>query len=113
MPAIESLIESAWERRAELSFDGADANLRPAVEEALDGLESGALRVAERGDDGQADGEYQCDPDDDQDCRSGLIGAGQGMPPVQVGKGSGHCGMRFAGPIGRAEDERHHGSFLG
>ena len=53
MPAIESLIESAWERRAELSFDGADANLRPAVEEALDGLESGALRVAERGDDGQ------------------------------------------------------------
>lgn len=53
MPTIEQIIESAWERRADLALDGIDAHLRSAVDEALDGLESGALRVAERDDDGQ------------------------------------------------------------
>lgn len=52
MPAIDHLIESAWERRADLATDGIDADLRAAVEAALDGLESGALRVAERDGDG-------------------------------------------------------------
>ena len=53
MPAIESIIESAWERRAELAHGEIEASVRPAIEEALDGLEAGALRVAVRGDDGQ------------------------------------------------------------
>ena len=52
MPNIESVIESAWERRADLQADEIEASLRPAIDNALDALESGALRVAERGSDG-------------------------------------------------------------
>ena len=52
MPTIESLIESAWERRAELGAAEIEADVRPAVEQALDALESGSLRVAERVADG-------------------------------------------------------------
>ena len=52
MRNIESVIESAWERRAELQPDEIASSLRPAVEEALDALESGARRVADRGSDG-------------------------------------------------------------
>ncbi|MBN8482203.1 MAG: 2,3,4,5-tetrahydropyridine-2,6-dicarboxylate N-succinyltransferase [Xanthomonadales bacterium] len=48
MPAIENLIEAAWERRAALDPAEVEAELRPAIEQVLDGLESGALRVAER-----------------------------------------------------------------
>ena len=52
MPTIEHVIESAWDRRAELNADEIEASLRPAVEQALDGLENGTSRVAERTVDG-------------------------------------------------------------
>jgi 2,3,4,5-tetrahydropyridine-2,6-dicarboxylate N-succinyltransferase len=51
MHPAESLIDDAWNRRAALS--GADlAALRPVLEDVLDALEAGTLRVAEPGDDG-------------------------------------------------------------
>ena len=43
---LEEQIEAAWERRADLSSPEIDA-LKPALEEALDSLESGERRVAE------------------------------------------------------------------
>jgi 2,3,4,5-tetrahydropyridine-2-carboxylate N-succinyltransferase len=46
MQALEALVNDAWERRAALSETDAHA-LRPAIEQVLDALESGALRVAE------------------------------------------------------------------
>ena len=46
LAATRQAIEQAWERRAALSADEVRA-LRPAVEQAMLGLESGALRVAE------------------------------------------------------------------
>ena len=52
MHRLESVIDSAWERRAELNADEIDSSLRPAIEAALDGLESGELRVAEPRDGG-------------------------------------------------------------
>ena len=45
-PDTQRRIEEAWEQRATLSPEGIEA-LRPAVEQAMAGLESGALRVAE------------------------------------------------------------------
>ena len=47
MQAIESLIDAAWERRAELDAAQVERELRPAVERVMDALEAGALRVAE------------------------------------------------------------------
>ena len=47
MPSLENLIDSAWERRAELSPAEIDSELKPAIATALDKLESGELRVAE------------------------------------------------------------------
>ncbi|MGH8172593.1 MAG: 2,3,4,5-tetrahydropyridine-2,6-dicarboxylate N-succinyltransferase [Rhodanobacteraceae bacterium] len=47
MRDIERLIEDAWERRSELAQDEIESSLKPAIERVLDGLESGALRVAE------------------------------------------------------------------
>jgi 2,3,4,5-tetrahydropyridine-2-carboxylate N-succinyltransferase len=47
MPDLASLIDDAFERRNELTADEIAAPLRPAVEQALDLLESGARRVAE------------------------------------------------------------------
>jgi 2,3,4,5-tetrahydropyridine-2,6-dicarboxylate N-succinyltransferase len=44
---LKSAIESAFERRAELAPDETEATVRPAVEQAINGLETGALRVAE------------------------------------------------------------------
>jgi len=44
---LQRLIEEAWEQRGELSPRRAPAELREAVEECLDGLESGRFRVAE------------------------------------------------------------------
>ncbi len=46
---MKHLIEAAWEDRASLAPDRAPAELRTAVEECLDGLESGRFRVAEPG----------------------------------------------------------------
>jgi len=45
--ALQRRIEEAWEERAGLSPTRAPAELREAVEECLDGLESGRFRVAE------------------------------------------------------------------
>jgi len=47
MHPSERLIEDAWERRGELAKDEIETSLKPAIESVLDGLESGALRVAE------------------------------------------------------------------
>ncbi len=47
MQALESLIDAAWERRAELSPTAFDPALRTAVDTALAALESGGQRVAE------------------------------------------------------------------
>jgi 2,3,4,5-tetrahydropyridine-2-carboxylate N-succinyltransferase len=47
MTSLENLIDSAWERRADLQTDEIEASLRPAIEQALSLLESGARRVAE------------------------------------------------------------------
>jgi 2,3,4,5-tetrahydropyridine-2-carboxylate N-succinyltransferase len=46
--SIESLIEQAWTDRASLSASSAPAALRDAVEAALDDLDSGRRRVAEK-----------------------------------------------------------------
>ncbi len=47
MQELESLIEGAWERRSELTQSEMEAHLRPAIEKAIDLLESGERRVAE------------------------------------------------------------------
>ena len=47
MRALETLIDSAWERRADVSQSEIDAHLRPAIEQVLALLESGEQRVAE------------------------------------------------------------------
>jgi len=44
---LRGLVEGAWEKRGDLSPRRASAGLRAAVEECLDGLESGRFRVAE------------------------------------------------------------------
>ncbi len=46
--SIETIIEQAWPERASLTPAAAPARLRDAVEEALDGLDAGRLRVAEK-----------------------------------------------------------------
>lgn len=48
---LQSTIESAWEARETLGLD-TQGEVRDAVNAALDGLDDGSLRVAERGDDG-------------------------------------------------------------
>ncbi len=52
MPTIESLIDAAWERRSELTSTEIEQSIRPAVEAALDSLESGEARVAQAQSDG-------------------------------------------------------------
>lgn len=47
MSSYEALIDDAWERRAALSEDEVADSLRPAIENILDQLESGEVRVAE------------------------------------------------------------------
>jgi len=49
---LQLAIESAWDRRGELSPDAVDDELRGQVDTCLQGLESGELRVAEPGEDG-------------------------------------------------------------
>lgn len=44
---LQAIIEDAWEKRGELAPDRIPAELGQAVEECLDGLESGHFRVAE------------------------------------------------------------------
>ena len=45
--SLKATLDSAFERRAELSADEISASVRPAVAQAIAGLESGALRVAQ------------------------------------------------------------------
>ena len=45
--ALRNILDDAWERRAELSADDIAMRVRPAVDAAITGLESGTLRVAE------------------------------------------------------------------
>ena len=45
--ALQRGIEDAWERRADLAPEEIGDAVKPAVEQALLGLESGELRVAE------------------------------------------------------------------
>ena len=44
---LRFVIDGAWERRASLTLEEIEGSTRPAVEQAIEGLESGALRVAE------------------------------------------------------------------
>ncbi len=48
MEQLKSAIEAAWERRAEVSPSKADAAVTEAVNETIDLLDSGKLRVAEK-----------------------------------------------------------------
>ncbi len=43
---LQTIIDHAWERRAELGADEVETNVRPAVDRAIAGLESGEFRVA-------------------------------------------------------------------
>ena len=43
---LQSIIDSAWERRAELGADELSASVRPAVDRAIARLEAGEFRVA-------------------------------------------------------------------
>lgn len=49
---IEQTIESAWDKRSELSAGTADAATRDAIEAAIAGLDDGSLRVAEPSENG-------------------------------------------------------------
>ena len=44
---LQRIIEDAWERRNSLAAEEVASRLRPAVEDVIEGLESGHLRVAE------------------------------------------------------------------
>src|SRR5271155_908172 len=48
MSSLQSTIDAAWERRTELSPQSAAAEVREAVESAIDELDSGRLRVAQK-----------------------------------------------------------------
>ena len=50
MTSLQQTIESAWERRSELSPAAVPAAVREAVAEAISGLDAGRLRVAEKRD---------------------------------------------------------------
>ena len=45
--ALRAILDDAWERRADLAADDIAARVRPAVDQAIAGLERGELRVAE------------------------------------------------------------------
>ena len=46
----QNIIEEAWEKRADISAQRAPAGVRDAIEAAIDDLDSGVLRVAEKKD---------------------------------------------------------------
>ena len=50
--SLQTLIENAFERRADLSAAEIQASVKPAVEQAISGLEAGDFRVAEPAGDG-------------------------------------------------------------
>ena len=45
--SLQTAIDDAWEHRAELAADEIESTVKPAVDQAIAGLESGELRVAE------------------------------------------------------------------
>jgi 2,3,4,5-tetrahydropyridine-2,6-dicarboxylate N-succinyltransferase len=45
---LQTIIDSAWEQRADINPNNASAELRAAVNEVLAGLDSGSLRVAQK-----------------------------------------------------------------
>ena len=51
MSDIQTVINDAFERRADINAKNADSELKSAVDEALAGLDNGSLRVAEKKDD--------------------------------------------------------------
>ena len=51
--ALKAMIESAFERRADLDPEEIEITVKPAVEQVVIGLEAGRLRVAEPGEAGQ------------------------------------------------------------
>jgi 2,3,4,5-tetrahydropyridine-2-carboxylate N-succinyltransferase len=48
MTELQPIIDQAWERRADLGTASADARLRRAIEQTIDLLDAGKLRVAEK-----------------------------------------------------------------
>ena len=48
MSELKDIVEDAFERRGRLDVDGGDAAVRDAVEEVMEGLDRGTLRVAEK-----------------------------------------------------------------
>ena len=44
---LQTAIDDAWERRADLAADEIEASVKPAVDRVISGLESGEFRVAE------------------------------------------------------------------
>ncbi|KPK04691.1 MAG: 2,3,4,5-tetrahydropyridine-2,6-dicarboxylate N-succinyltransferase, partial [Betaproteobacteria bacterium SG8_39] len=48
MESAQDVIDKAWEARAKLSPATAGAELKAAIEQAIEGLDSGRLRVAEK-----------------------------------------------------------------
>ncbi|WP_075322972.1 2,3,4,5-tetrahydropyridine-2,6-dicarboxylate N-succinyltransferase [Acidithiobacillus albertensis] len=46
--SLETIIDAAWENRAEISPKQAPADLRDAVHQTIEGLDKGVLRVAEK-----------------------------------------------------------------
>ena len=53
MTSLQIIIEEAFENRAEISPNNAEKKVKDAIEEVLDGLNNGKLRVASRIDDSQ------------------------------------------------------------
>ncbi|MEY2340719.1 2,3,4,5-tetrahydropyridine-2,6-dicarboxylate N-succinyltransferase [Acidithiobacillus sp. IBUN Pt1247-S3] len=48
MTALQDIIDTAWEQRAEISPKQAPVELREAVQQVIEGLDKGVLRVAEK-----------------------------------------------------------------
>ena len=48
MQRLQALIDNAWEQRASISPASADADVKNAVDETIDLLDQGRLRVAEK-----------------------------------------------------------------
>ncbi|VEI47603.1 2,3,4,5-tetrahydropyridine-2,6-carboxylate N-succinyltransferase [Actinobacillus equuli] len=46
--SLQAIIEAAFERRAEITPKTVDAETRAAIEEVIEGLDSGKYRVAEK-----------------------------------------------------------------
>ena len=53
MTSLQKIIEEAFENRAEITPNNVDKKVKDAIEEVLDGLNNGTLRVASRIDDSQ------------------------------------------------------------